>query len=65
MYVDHLNFPAYPVMAVVQLARELSLCLTIWTLCHENTWGRGCIDLDFLNLGSTWSWVVNFMPHPL
>jgi hypothetical protein len=27
--------------------------------------GSGCIDPQFLDLGTTWKWVVNFTPRPL
>jgi hypothetical protein len=40
----------------------LSLCLTDWALCHEGVWGSGCIDPYFLDLGTSWRWVVSFTP---
>jgi hypothetical protein len=41
------------------------LCLTNWALRHEGVWGSGCIDSHFLDLGSSWRWVVSFSPLPL
>jgi hypothetical protein len=29
------------------------------------TYGSGCIDPHFLDLGTSWRWVVNFTPRPL
>jgi hypothetical protein len=28
-------------------------------------WGSGCIDPRFLDLSTSWRWVVSFMPQPL
>jgi hypothetical protein len=44
---------------------KLSLCLTNQTLRHEGVWGSGCIDPHFLDLGTSWRWVVSFTPRPL
>jgi hypothetical protein len=33
---------------------KLSLCLTNKTLHHEGVWGNGCIDLHFLDVGTSW-----------
>jgi hypothetical protein len=44
---------------------KLSLCLTNEALHHEDIWGSGCIDPHFLDLGTSWRWVVSFMPLPL
>jgi hypothetical protein len=44
---------------------KLSLCLTNWALRHEGVWGSGCIDPHFLDLGTSWRWVVSFTPRPL
>jgi hypothetical protein len=33
---------------------KLSLCLTNSALRHEGVWGSGCIDLHFLDLGTSW-----------
>jgi hypothetical protein len=30
--------------------------------CHENVWGSGCVDSRFLDLDSSWRWVVSFTP---
>jgi hypothetical protein len=30
------------------------------TLRYEGVWGRGCIDPHFLDLGTTWRWVISF-----
>jgi hypothetical protein len=32
---------------------KLSLCLTNLALRHEGIWGSGCIDLHFLDLGTS------------
>jgi hypothetical protein len=34
-------------------------------LRHEGVWGSGCIDPHFLDLGTSWRWVVSFTPLPL
>jgi hypothetical protein len=44
---------------------NLPLCLTNYALLHEGLWGSGCIDPHFLHLGTTWRWVIIFMPLPL
>jgi hypothetical protein len=31
----------------------------------EDVWGSGCIDPHFLDLGTSWRWVVSFTPLPL
>jgi hypothetical protein len=31
---------------------------------HEHVWGSGCIDPHFLDLGTSWRWVVSFTPLP-
>jgi hypothetical protein len=40
----------------------LSLCLTNQALRHEDIWGSASLILD---LGTSWTWVVSFMPRPL
>jgi hypothetical protein len=44
---------------------KMSLCLTNWTLSHEGVWRSGNTDPCFLDLGTSWNWVVSFMPRPL
>jgi hypothetical protein len=44
---------------------KLSLCLTNWVLRYEGVWGSGYINPRFLDLGTSWRWVVNFTPWPL
>jgi hypothetical protein len=44
---------------------KLSLSLTNEALCHEGVWGNGCIYWHFLDLGTSWKWVVIFTPLPL
>jgi hypothetical protein len=39
---------------------NVNMCLR-----HEGVWGSGCIDPHFLNLGTSWRWVVSFMLRPL
>jgi hypothetical protein len=41
---------------------KLSLLLTNETLRHEDVWGSECIDSHFLDLGTSWTWVVSFTP---
>jgi hypothetical protein len=36
------------------------LCTKPW-----GVWGSGCIDPHFLDLGTSWWWVVRFTPRPL
>jgi hypothetical protein len=43
----------------------LSLCSTNKPLCHEGVRANWCIDLHFLDLCTSWSWAVSFMPRPL
>jgi hypothetical protein len=44
---------------------KLSLCSTNSVLLHEGVWGSACIDPHFLDLGTSWRWVVRFTPLPL
>jgi hypothetical protein len=44
---------------------KLFLCWTNWALHHEGVWRSGCIDPHFLDLGTSWRWVVSFTPRPL
>jgi hypothetical protein len=44
---------------------KLSPCLTNWALLHEGVWESGCIDPHFLELDTSWRWVVSFTPLPL
>jgi hypothetical protein len=44
---------------------KLSLCLSNNTLCQEGVWGSGCIDPHFLDLDTSWRWVVRFTPRLL
>jgi hypothetical protein len=44
---------------------KLSLCLINYALRDEGVWGSGCIDSHFLDLGTSWRWVVSFTPRPL
>jgi hypothetical protein len=39
--------------------------LTNYALRQEGVWGSGCIDPRFLDLGTSWSWVVSFTSRPL
>jgi hypothetical protein len=34
-------------------------------LRHEDVWGSGYIDTRFLDLVTSWRWMVNFTPWPL
>jgi hypothetical protein len=40
---------------------KLFLCLTNWALRHEGVWESG----GFLEVGTSWRWVVSFTPRPL
>jgi hypothetical protein len=53
------------IMIIIIIKVKLSLCLTNYALRHEDVWGSGCIDPRFLELGTSWSWVVSFTPRPL
>jgi hypothetical protein len=44
---------------------KLSLCLTNQALRYEGVWGSGHIDPHFLDLGTSWRWVVSFTPLPV
>jgi hypothetical protein len=44
---------------------KLSLCLIISALRYECLWRSGCIDPHFLDLGTSFRWVVSFTPRPL
>jgi hypothetical protein len=39
---------------------RFSLCLTNEALRHEDVWGSRCTDPPFLDLGTSWRWVVSF-----
>jgi hypothetical protein len=43
---------------------KLSLYLTKHALRHEGVCGSGCIDPHFLDLGTSWRWVVSFTLQP-
>jgi hypothetical protein len=36
-----------------------------FSLCCQDVWGSGCIDPQFLDLGTSWKWGVSFKPRPL
>jgi hypothetical protein len=44
---------------------KLSPGLINYTLRHEGVWGSGCMDPHFLDLGTSWRWVVSFTTRPL
>jgi hypothetical protein len=44
---------------------KLSLSLTNYALRHEGVWRSGCIHPRFLDLGTSWRWVVSFTPWSL
>jgi hypothetical protein len=52
-------------LEIILLKVNLSLCLTNYPLRHEGVWVCGCIDPHFLDLGTSWRWVVSFTPRPL
>jgi hypothetical protein len=43
---------------------KLFLCLTNYALCHHGICGSRCIDPCFLDLGTSWRWVISFTPWP-
>jgi hypothetical protein len=47
---------------LTKILRKTSLCLTNQALRHEGVRRSGCIDPQFLDLGTSWRWVVSFMP---
>jgi hypothetical protein len=44
---------------------KLSMCLTNYALLHEGVWGSGCTDPHFLDLVTSWRWVVSVTHPPL
>jgi hypothetical protein len=44
---------------------NLSLCLHNHAALNEDVWGSGCIDPYFLDLDSSWRWIVSFTPRSL
>jgi hypothetical protein len=48
--------PTAHVTAMILKTGKLSLCLANFALRHEDVWGTGCIDLHFLDLGTSWRW---------
>jgi hypothetical protein len=44
---------------------KLSLCSTNQALRHEDLWGSGCIYPYFLDLSTSWRWVLSFATQPL
>jgi hypothetical protein len=59
------GFMVWRLNTQAQVKINLSLCLTNYALRHEDVWGSGCIDPCFLDLGTSWRWVVSFTPWPL
>jgi hypothetical protein len=43
---------AYPDIKCIE--GKVILCFTDWVLRHDDLWGSGCIDLCFLDLGTSW-----------
>jgi hypothetical protein len=39
--------------------------LTNWAVRCDGVWGSGCIDPYYLDLGTSWRWVVSFTPQLL
>jgi hypothetical protein len=50
---------------IIRQKVKLSLCLTNSALRNEDVWGSGCIYPHFLDLDTSWRWVVSFTPLPL
>jgi hypothetical protein len=59
-----LFFPRYQKI-LVRKKEKLYLCLVNEALRHEGVWGSGSINLLFLDLGTSWRWVVTFTARPL
>jgi hypothetical protein len=55
-----------PVSKVFLLAEKTvyQTCYKVKALCHKGIWGSGCIDPCFLDLGTSWRWVVSFTLQP-
>jgi hypothetical protein len=56
-----INIYSYVKITVTRLKEvNVSLYVTNCALRHEDVWGSGCIDPRFLDLGTSWRWVVIF-----
>jgi hypothetical protein len=62
---DTFLFSSYIQLVNQQVKVKLSLCLTNLALRHEGVWGSWCIDPHFLDLSTSWRWMVSFTPLPL
>jgi hypothetical protein len=51
--------------SMLYVKANLSLCFINQPLSHEDVWGSGCIDPYFLDVVTSWRWVVSFTPRPL
>jgi hypothetical protein len=49
--------------ATTEVKLKVKLSLNIEALRHEGICGNGCIDRHFLDLGTSWRWVVRFTPR--
>jgi hypothetical protein len=64
IYARRILWPGSPYSKLTRAKANLSLCLTNYTLRHEDVWGSGCIDLHFLDLSTSWRRVVSFALLP-
>jgi hypothetical protein len=53
-----------PAWVIVSEGKIVSV-LNYLSIHHEDVWWSGCIDPGFLDLGTSWRWVVSFTPRPL
>jgi hypothetical protein len=63
--MDYTAFQKIERFISVVVKVKLSLCLTNFTLRHEDVWGTGYIDLHLLDLSNSWRSVVSFTTRPL
>jgi hypothetical protein len=59
------KFYAVLIAYILKVTVKLFLCLTNYALRHEGVWGSGRMNPHFLDLGTSWRWVVSFTPRPL
>jgi hypothetical protein len=53
-YLCHFSKPVAILTERMDIKVKLSLCLTNYALRHGGVWGSGCIDPNFLDLGTSW-----------
>jgi hypothetical protein len=64
--LEGINFPAHlSSLDFITIIISGEVKLSNWALYHEGVWRNGYIDPYFLDLGTTWRWVVSFTPRSL